>query len=146
MPGLDVEVVPDAEALAARAATFVAARAREAVADHGRFAFAVSGGRTPWAMFADLGNEDVPWDAIELYQVDERVGFATDDVGSDLLNQMDTPPGTPAPVSEQALDFTPNMLVGIQHIDPIAINIEDAASIGTGGLPLWRMFTNSSGS
>ena len=73
MAGLEVEVVPDADALAARAATFVAARAREAVADHGRFAFAVSGGRTPWAMFADLGNEDVPWEAIELYQVDERV-------------------------------------------------------------------------
>ena len=33
----------------------------EAVADHARFTFAVSGGHTPWAMFAELANEDVPW-------------------------------------------------------------------------------------
>ena len=30
--------------------------------DHGRFTFAVSGGHTPWAMFAELAAEDVPWE------------------------------------------------------------------------------------
>ena len=65
--------VPDATALAARAAAFVAERARTSVADHGRFTFAVSGGKTPWAMFAELASHDVPWSAVQIFQVDERV-------------------------------------------------------------------------
>jgi len=59
--------------VAARAAGYVAEQARTAVADHGRFTFAVSGGHTPWAMFAELRNEDMPWADTELFQVDERV-------------------------------------------------------------------------
>jgi 6-phosphogluconolactonase len=65
--------LPDAPSLAARAAELVAARARAAVADHGRFTFAVSGGSTPWAMFAELAHHDLPWSSVELFQVDERV-------------------------------------------------------------------------
>jgi 6-phosphogluconolactonase len=65
--------LPDAPSLAARAAVLVAGRARSAVADHGRFTFAVSGGSTPWAMFAELAHQDVPWAAVTLFQVDERV-------------------------------------------------------------------------
>ena len=51
---LEIEILPDAESVARRGAEIVAAAAAEAVADRGRFEFAVSGGRTPWAMFADL--------------------------------------------------------------------------------------------
>jgi len=43
------------------------------VALRGRFSFAVSGGHTPWAMFAELAALDVPWDHVVLFQVDERV-------------------------------------------------------------------------
>ena len=46
--------LPDPEAVAERAAECVAEQARAAIADHGRFTFAVSGGHTPWAMFANL--------------------------------------------------------------------------------------------
>ncbi|MBO0833042.1 MAG: 6-phosphogluconolactonase [Actinobacteria bacterium] len=63
----------DADDVAVRAASYVAARAREAVASRGQFSFAVSGGRTPWAMFTALATEDVPWASIDLFQVDERV-------------------------------------------------------------------------
>jgi 6-phosphogluconolactonase len=69
----ELEVFADGAAVAARAASYVAAQAREAVAAHGRFTFAVSGGHTPWAMFAELAKEDVPWADVELFQVDERV-------------------------------------------------------------------------
>jgi 6-phosphogluconolactonase len=69
----ELEVFADASAVAAKAAAYVAALAREAVAAHGRFTFAVSGGRTPWAMFAELASEDMPWAGVELFQVDERV-------------------------------------------------------------------------
>ncbi len=68
-----IEVLPDAAAAAGRAAAFVAEQARAAVADHGRFTFAVSGGHTPWAMFGRLAGEDVPWEKVTIYQVDERV-------------------------------------------------------------------------
>ncbi len=65
--------LPNPEAVAAAAAEYVAAAARRAVAQHGHFRFAVSGGRTPWAMFARLATEDLPWEQVVLYQVDERV-------------------------------------------------------------------------
>jgi 6-phosphogluconolactonase len=61
------------EDLAARAADLVEKWAHAAVDDHGEFSFAVSGGRTPWAMFADLVHRDLPWAAVTIYQVDERV-------------------------------------------------------------------------
>ena len=41
-----------------------------------RFHFAVSGGHTPWAMFAELASETVPWEGVVIYQVDERVAPA----------------------------------------------------------------------
>ena len=69
----ELEVSADAGAVASRAAGFVAQQARGAVAARGRFTFAVSGGRTPWAMFGELANEDVPWADVEIFQVDERV-------------------------------------------------------------------------
>jgi 6-phosphogluconolactonase len=73
MPDLQLEVVADPAELARRAAGFVAERARDAAREHGRFTFAVSGGSTPWAMFAELRNEDVPWGRVDIFQVDERV-------------------------------------------------------------------------
>ncbi len=69
----ELEVSADDNAVARRAAGYVAARARAAVAEHGRFTFAVSGGHTPWAMFAALAKEDMPWPGVALFQVDERV-------------------------------------------------------------------------
>jgi 6-phosphogluconolactonase len=68
-----IEVCPDAEAVAERAAEFVAEQADAAVADHGGFTFAVSGGHTPWAMFARLRRKDMPWESVTIFQVDERV-------------------------------------------------------------------------
>jgi 6-phosphogluconolactonase len=69
----ELVIVPDAASLATRAASLVAERARAAVADSGRFTFAVSGGKTPWAMFGELAREEVPWRSVEIFQVDERV-------------------------------------------------------------------------
>lgn len=74
----ELEVAPDPAAVAARAASYVAAHARAAVAEHGRFTFAVSGGHSPWAMFAELSRHDMPWAHVELFQVDERVAPARD--------------------------------------------------------------------
>ena len=70
---LRIETLADADAVARRGASEIAHAVRDAVAARGRFAFAVSGGRTPWAMLAALAREAVPWERVHLFQVDERV-------------------------------------------------------------------------
>jgi 6-phosphogluconolactonase len=70
---IDREVVPDAEAVARRGAEVIADRARRAIGARGSFTLAVSGGKTPMPMFAALGDHDLPWDVISVYQVDERI-------------------------------------------------------------------------
>lgn len=74
----ELRSLADPDAVAEAGASFVAERARAAVASRGLFTFAVSGGHTPWAMFAKLAAETVPWDAVVIYQVDERVAPAGD--------------------------------------------------------------------
>ena len=69
----ELETLPGPAAVAAAGATFVAELARAAVAAGGAFHFAVSGGHTPWAMFAELTQQQVPWEGVVIYQVDERV-------------------------------------------------------------------------
>lgn len=69
-----LEVPGDERAAARRAAELIAAAGAAAVADHGYFGFAMSGGRSPWAMLAILGDlEAMPWGETELFQVDERI-------------------------------------------------------------------------
>jgi 6-phosphogluconolactonase len=104
----DLEVSPDADAVAGRAAKYVAERARAAVQDRGRFTFAVSGGKTPWAMFAELAHEDMPWAQTELFQVDERVA-PDGDPARNLTNLKASIGDAPArihpmPVNDAALD------------------------------------------
>src|SRR5512146_495417 len=70
---MKVEVLPGAIAVATRAAWFIAAAARAAVAERGRFTLAVSGGHTPWLMLRVLAAEQVPWKSVHVFQVDERI-------------------------------------------------------------------------
>lgn len=75
---LRAEILPDPGAVAIRAAERIAQVAREAVAERGRCALAVSGGTTPWRAFRALAEEDVPWGHVHLFQVDERVAPSGD--------------------------------------------------------------------
>lgn len=76
---IELEVAGDEKAASRRAAELIAAAGAEAAAERGRFAFAMSGGRSPWAMLAILGDlEDMPWDRTELFQVDERIAAPGD--------------------------------------------------------------------
>ncbi len=70
------QVLADADPVAQKAATMIAAEARAAVAARGRFIMAVSGGHTPWVMLRALGGEEVPWEGVHVAQVDERVAPA----------------------------------------------------------------------
>jgi 6-phosphogluconolactonase len=72
-PGMKVEILPDAHAVARRGAQHIAALARDAVQRNGRFVMALSGGTDPWESFRILAGEDVPWQGVHVFQVDERV-------------------------------------------------------------------------
>lgn len=73
---MKIDVFPNADSVAREAAVIVAAEARAAIDARGAFVMAVSGGRTPWAMLHALAHEDIPWEAVEIVQVDERVAPA----------------------------------------------------------------------
>ena len=70
---MKIEIFADADSVAQEAAKFIAAEARAAIAERGRFVMAVSGGHTPWVMLRALAREEIPWDSVHLAQVDERV-------------------------------------------------------------------------
>ena len=71
---IDLQVVPDEKAAARRAAELIAEAGVAAAAERDAFSLAMSGGRSPWAMLAILGeDESMPWGQTELFQVDERI-------------------------------------------------------------------------
>jgi 6-phosphogluconolactonase len=75
---MQLEVLRDAETVAARAATIIAENARAACHARGRFLMAVSGGHTPWLMLRMLARQEVLWGAVHVLQVDERIAPAGD--------------------------------------------------------------------
>ena len=96
---MKVEILPDEQALARRAAAVIAKEARTAVAEYGRFVMAVSGGKSPWVMLADLADEQVPWANVHVFQIDERIAPAGDPdrnyvhLRDSLLAHAPIPPG-----------------------------------------------------
>jgi len=108
---LRTEILPDPGAVAIRAAERIAQVAREAVTERGRCALAFSGGTTPWRAFRALAEEDVPWDRVHLFQVDERVALSGDSernyfhLKEALIDRITIPPINvhPMPVEEEDL-------------------------------------------
>jgi 6-phosphogluconolactonase len=109
------EILADADAVARRAAALIAEAARSAVAERGRFVLATSGGATPWRMLRHLADEDVPWEAVHLFQVDERV--APDGHPERNLTHL----------RESLLEHTPRPLAAV-HAMPVEETDLDAAA------------------
>lgn len=100
---------------AGAAAIWLARRLRDAVRRRGTALLAVSGGSTAPPMFESLVEQDVPWEAVEIWQVDERVA----------------PDGDPARNAGQLV-----VLPGIVHPMPVtAGDLEAAADRYGSGLP-----------
>jgi 6-phosphogluconolactonase len=82
---MSIEILPDGDALALRAAELFALAAQEAAAARGRFAVALSGGETPRVLYRLLARQQfsqkVPWRRVQLYWGDERC-VAPDDAQS----------------------------------------------------------------
>jgi 6-phosphogluconolactonase len=63
----------DPAAAAAMAAEWLCERITEDVTARGRCVIALSGGETPWKTLEELITRQVPWHAVHVVQVDERV-------------------------------------------------------------------------
>jgi 6-phosphogluconolactonase len=93
-----IEVYPDEDVVARKAAAVIAAEARAAASSRGRFIMAVSGGRTPWSMLRALAADELPWPQVHVVQVDERVAPAADPdrnlahLRASLLDRAPLPP------------------------------------------------------
>lgn len=70
---MKIDVCSNPESVAREAAALITPESRAAVAARGSFVVAVSGGHTPWIMLRDLAQEELPWNAVHVVQVDERV-------------------------------------------------------------------------
>lgn len=72
----EIKVVPDPAALAAEGAERFVSAAGQAIAEQGKFCVALSGGRTPEAMFELLASDPyrsrVEWEKVQIFFGDER--------------------------------------------------------------------------
>jgi 6-phosphogluconolactonase len=137
---MNVEILPDVDSLARRGAAVIAADARAAVAARGRFVMAVSGGKSPWMMLADLANENVPWANVHVFQIDERIAPAGDPdrnyvhLRASLLEHAPIPPDqiyampVESPDSDAAAQQYAHTLEGIAGKPPVL----DLAHLGLG--------------
>ena len=95
---MKIEVYPDDDTVARKAAAVIAADLRAAVTARGRYVMAVSGGRTPWLMLRALADEPLPWQQVHVVQVDERVAPDADPdrnlahLRASLLTRVPLPP------------------------------------------------------
>lgn len=76
----ELHVYESADEVAKAAATYVAQRMGALAERELPFTFALSGGKSPWLMFDELANEDVAWEKVRIFQVDERVVPEDDDL------------------------------------------------------------------
>jgi 6-phosphogluconolactonase len=108
---MKIRVLADPDAVASAGAEVVAEAARSAVAMRGRCSLALSGGRTPWLMLRALVGQEVPWQQVDIFQVDERVAPADSPdrnlshLRESLLARVPLPPDRlhPMPVEESDL-------------------------------------------
>lgn len=112
---MDIRVGPEP---AARAAAWIARRLRDAVRRRGVASIALSGGSTAPAMIDALLESDVPWQAVAVWQVDERIA----------------PDGNPARNSMQ-LDRLLRLPCGLTLMPVAATDLRAAARRYAAGLP-----------
>jgi 6-phosphogluconolactonase len=107
---LKTEIFPSADQVAEKAAAYLEQLIRETLTQKKTFSMAISGGRTPWEMLKILSKASLPWQRVNLFQVDERV--AADGHADRNLTQL-----------FQALEGSP--LVTRLRIFPMPVTAED---------------------
>jgi 6-phosphogluconolactonase len=108
---MKIDIVAKVEFAASEAAKLIADEARAAVRDRGSFVMAVSGGHTPWLMLRYLALEALPWNAVHVVQVDERIAPAGDPernlthLQESLLKHAPLPPEQIHPMPVESSDL-----------------------------------------
>ncbi|MFY9781938.1 MAG: 6-phosphogluconolactonase [Acidimicrobiales bacterium] len=97
----EVRIYESVDELAKASAAYVASQIRDLSDRSGAFTFALSGGRSPWLMLAELAREKVAWNRTVIYQVDERVVPEDDDLRN-LKHLREALAATDAPI--EAMD------------------------------------------
>lgn len=67
-----VEVLPDLQALVARALDLILSKLEAAIAQRGQFTIVLSGGSTPKPLYEAIASQNLPWDKIHVFWGDER--------------------------------------------------------------------------
>jgi 6-phosphogluconolactonase len=137
---MKIEVLDDSDAVARAAAVTIAADARQAVAARGRFFIAVSGGHTPWVMLRELANQDVPWNAVHVFQVDERIAPDGDPdrnlthLRASLLENAPLPPHNLHPMPVEMPDLSAAAKLYAETLESMAGSppVLDMAHLGLG--------------
>lgn len=106
---MQIQIFPDAELVAKSAAQLIVTDARAAISERGIFSFAVSGGKTPWVMLKELAMENLPWEQIHLFQIDERIA-PEGDKDRNLTQMLASLAGSPIPAG---------------NIHPMPVNADD---------------------
>jgi 6-phosphogluconolactonase len=70
---MEFKIYNSADEVAKEAALLISDWIKVEIAKKGFFTLAISGGRTPWEMIKHLAKENLPWEKVYLFQVDERV-------------------------------------------------------------------------
>lgn len=104
-----IEVVRAQRDLARVAAGVLTEELERCLARKPRVAMALSGGRTPWAVFRWLAQAELDWRRVDIYQVDERIAASGDSARNiEGLREslLDRVPARvfPMPVEEPDLD------------------------------------------
>jgi 6-phosphogluconolactonase len=137
---MSVVVYPDSDTLSHAAAQYVVRVAQEAIASHGRFTFALSGGSTPKKLYELLAQEpyrsQIDWALIEIFWSDERC-VPPESVDSNFL------------LAQQALLSKVPIPASQIHRMPAEMEDRDAASLlytrtmqeafGTDGVPAFDL-------
>ena len=145
MSGEQIEILPDAEAVATAAAELIARTLVEAAAERGVAHWATTGGSTPAAIYRHLAlpplRDAVPWDRVHLWWGDERfvppdhplsnVHIAT----SDLLEigALSGESGTGGSGADVAGGRSAGAPIPEESVHPVPV----AVAIGSGESPDW---------
>jgi glucosamine-6-phosphate deaminase len=72
---MKITIAPDASELGKEAAKFAAAKLNETIKSKGEARMVVSTGSSQFETFQSLIKEDVPWEKIEVFHLDEYIGL-----------------------------------------------------------------------
>jgi 6-phosphogluconolactonase len=133
-----VETAPSSAAIALRAAERIAGLLGEAIAARGVAHLALSGGNTPQAMFELLASQPVGWEAVHLWQVDERVAPAGSpernltSIQADLVSRISLPDDHLHPMPVEAVDLRAAAEAYAAELAAVSGGVLDVVHLGLG--------------